>query len=89
MDILEKINGKLEEAELIDFNELPPDRKGLLSHLGVPDKGISAVNKGIHGYAVDLKDPLNKQRGIQIGKKDFNKLKNKNIRWIEIKSIGF
>jgi len=91
MSILDKIDkeiDRLDEAADIDLKELPADRMGLLKHLGIKDKDVENTQQGIHGYTVDLTGQYG-VAGFRVDKKDFNKFKNKNIRWIEVKAIGF
>lgn len=91
MSLLEKLDKELErldEATDIPISEIPPDKMGLLKHLGIKDSNIEDAWHGIHGHIVGIKGLGN--RGFRIHKKDFNKLlKHKAVRWIEVGTIGF
>ena len=86
MSILEKLTreiDRLDEAEEVSWDELPKETQGVLSMMGVK-KGSVQPFSGIHGEVVSFKGSM----PYRLHKKDFNKLKNKKIRWLDIKSIG-
>lgn len=86
MGILERIDeelDRLDEAEQVSFEDLPLSAQGVLKMMGVKPEGVDTFS-GVHGDVVSFKGSM----PFRLHKKDFNKLKNKNIRWIDIKSIG-
>ena len=86
MSILDKIDkelDRLDEAEETTWDELPKETQGVLKMMGVKPDRVQPFS-GIHGEVVSFKGSM----PFRIHKKDFNKLKNKKVRWLDIKSIG-
>lgn len=83
MDVVEKIDKRLDEAEKVKFEDLPLSAQGVLRMMGVKPERVDSFS-GIHGDVVMFKDSM----PFRLHKKDFNKLKSKDIRWIDISSVG-
>lgn len=86
MSIIDKIDkelDRLDEATEVSFEDLPDGTKGVLKMMGVKPERVKAF-EGVHGKSVMFKGDM----PFRLHKKDFNKLKNKNIRWLDVKSIG-
>lgn len=82
----------LNEASQVEFEELPEDKQKFVTDFlkGTKNKSTDQTFfDGIHGMIVSFRDQLGTP-SIRIKKKDLQKImKDKNVRWIDISSIGF
>lgn len=78
------------EASEMFYPELDDDRKKLVSSLvGKKDVENQGYFDGIHGKIVSFIG-MHGERNIRVRKKDLQKIiKDKNVRWVDISSIGF
>jgi hypothetical protein len=81
---------ELNEASEIFYDELDDDRKKLVSSIvGKKDAENQGYFDGIHGKVVSFIG-MHGERSTRIKKKDLQKIiKDKNVRWVDISSIGF
>jgi len=79
MNILEKIDNRLNEASEIKFEELEDGQQKAFKTFGINTKEAHFFH-GIHGDIVDVDR-------LRILTKDLKKFKN--ARWVDIVAIGF
>lgn len=93
MEILDKIDGILNEAEEIKLADLPKEQKAFVKSIGI-EKAIDQTFHGIHGYIIVV-DIRKMKMDTRWTKEEFNKMtKNKLFRWLDFGddgtfSIGF
>lgn len=84
-----KFKNKLNEASPIDYSEIDDKKKKLIQDiLGKKDAEKQSYHSGIHGDIVSFNSIMGDK--IRVNKKSLKKILNdKNVRWVDINSIGF
>lgn len=89
IDIDEKES--INEASQVDFKEIDDSKKKLIQDLiGKKEAEKQTYFSGIHGDIASLRSNISGTDAIRVNKKDLKRILNdKNVRWVDIKSIGF
>ena len=86
MNRLQETIAKFNEASPIDPKKLDPEKQKFLTKLG--KQSVDTVFDGIHGQIAMLKSDM--ITGVRFEKKELQKLlRDKNFRWMDVKSVGF
>ena len=87
-----KEDSEMNEASPISVEELPPDKQKLVKDIfkgTTYDFSKQTAFDGIHGQIVTFRDQFGTP-SVRLNKKALQKiLKDKNVRWVDVSSIGF
>jgi hypothetical protein len=84
---MDKVEKYLGEASSIHWTKLEKEKQELMKKI-IPHPEKMTYWDGIHGTIVDLNSGVYGNI-IRFNKKDLKKILNNNVRWIDVKSIGF
>lgn len=86
----EIMNESINEASEVKFDEINPENQKLVTSLvGKGKEENQSYWDGIHGQIVDFLN-VGHSKNLRMKKADLKKLlSDKNVRWVDISSIGF